>query len=63
MGHTRATFKPGDSDGSGAKNLPTSRLSLVERAAQPLSAQASSLQTHRYTSLEEPTAITSALGA
>ena len=29
-GQTRATFKPGDSDGSGAKKRPVSRFSLHE---------------------------------
>lgn len=34
-GDTRATFKPGDSDGSGDKNRPVSRLSLRESTPQP----------------------------
>ena len=65
-GDTRATFKPGDSDGSGARKRPVSRLSLREEAAQSAAEQVqrgSRGATHRYTSLDEPTAMTSALGA
>ena len=63
-GETRATFKPGDSDGSGAKNRPVSRLSL-RAAAESVTERSkpSRVATHRYTSLDEPTAMTSALGA